>query len=282
MRNSRKLLSLYGLKWNPFLPDLPLDGLWSPPGFETFLNGLEDLVMDGGFAMISGEPGLGKSKCLQMAAQRLSGLEDLIVGVMQRPQSSLGDFYREMGDLFGVRLTPANRYGGFKALRERWHDHIRTTLFRPVLLIDEAQEVSTTCLEEIRLLGSNLFDSQCLLTTVLCGDTRLPERFRSPALLSLGSRIRCRLTLSPHDQEALADYLDQLLDKAGTPHLMSNALKTALVTHACGNLRVLTNIAANLLGEASARELPQLDEKLFSELFARQPPPTAKSRRKAS
>jgi hypothetical protein len=58
---------------------------------------------------------------------------------MERPQSGLGDFYREMGMLFGVNLTPANPYGGFKALREKWRTHIKATLFRPVLLIDEAQ-----------------------------------------------------------------------------------------------------------------------------------------------
>jgi hypothetical protein len=62
---------------------------------------------------------------------------------MERPQSSLGDFYREMGDIFEVNLSLANRYGGFKALRERWLKHTQTTLFRPVLLIDEAQEMLT-------------------------------------------------------------------------------------------------------------------------------------------
>ncbi len=279
MNNSRKLLSLYGLKWNPFLPDVPREALWTPPMFSPFLHRLEDLVMDGGFALISGEPGLGKSKCLQMAAHRLQGLEDVVVGIMQRPQSSLGDFYREMGDIFGIKLSPANRYGGFKSLRERWSEHIRTTLFRPVLLVDEAQEVSTPCLEEIRLLGSAQFDSQCLLTTVLCGDTRLPERFRSSSLASLGSRIRCRLYLTPHNKNDLEDYLNQVLDLAGNVGLMSASLKNALVTHACGNLRVLDNMAANLLAEACDRELPQLDEKLFTEFFARQPPAPPKRRK---
>ena len=71
---------------------------------------------------------------------------------MERPQSSLSDFYREMGTLFGVNLSPSNRYGGFTALRERWKNHIKSTLFRPVLLVDEAQEMLTPCLNEIRLL----------------------------------------------------------------------------------------------------------------------------------
>jgi general secretion pathway protein A len=69
---------------------------------------------------------------------------------MERPQSSLSDLCREMGHLFGASLSPANRYGGFKALRERWQEHIKSTLFRPVLLVDEAQEMVTCCLNELR------------------------------------------------------------------------------------------------------------------------------------
>ena len=126
MKN-KELLALFGLKYNPFKSDIPEDALWSPPGIDMYTFQLENLVMDGGFALISGEPGLGKSKVLQYFANRLTGLDEVIVGVMERPQSSLNDFYREMGALFGVDLTPANRYGGFKALRERWKAHIKST-----------------------------------------------------------------------------------------------------------------------------------------------------------
>jgi len=135
--SQKKLLALYGLKWNPFLPDIPAEALWQPPSLQDFIFRLENLVMDGGFALITGEPGLGKSKLLQLVSNKLSQIEDVKVGIMERPQSSLADFYRELGSLFDVNLTPSNRYGGFKALRERWNEHIKRTLFRPVLLIDK-------------------------------------------------------------------------------------------------------------------------------------------------
>lgn len=127
--NNKQLLALFGLKYNPFQADLPVDSLWLPPGMDTFLFRLENLVMDGGFALLCGEPGLGKSKSLQLITHRLQRLDNVVVGVMERPQSSLSDFYREMGDIFGVNLSPANRYGGFKSLRERWLKHTRSTLF---------------------------------------------------------------------------------------------------------------------------------------------------------
>jgi type II secretory pathway predicted ATPase ExeA len=271
--NDKKLLALYGLKWNPFLSNIPVEALWPPPGIEKFFFRVENLVMDGGFALICGEPGLGKSKDLQMLDHRLKRIGDVVVGVMERPQSSLSDFYREMGALFGVNLSPSNRYGGFKALRERWKTHIKNTLFRPVLLVDEAQEMLNPCLNEIRLLGSDEFDSTCLLTSVLCGDMRLPERFRNTALVSLGSRMRVRMTLQPLGRDDLLNYLDHALSQAGSPHLMTNTLMETIVDHAGGNLRVLNSMAAEMLLEGARKEIAQLDEKLFLEMFSRHPAP---------
>jgi type II secretory pathway predicted ATPase ExeA len=234
---------------------------------------MEGLVMEGGFAMINGDPGLGKSKILQLTAHRLNRLSDVVVGVMERPQSSLQDFYREMSALFGVNLSPANRYGGFKALRERWQNHIRTTLFRPVLLIDEAQEMAASSLNELRLLASTQFDSQCILTILLCGDNRLPERFRTETLVSLGTRIRVRLPLEPLNRDNLLDYLHHALEQAGAPHLMTDALTETLADHCCGNLRMLNQIGADLLATAAQKQMPRIDEKLFLETFTRQPRP---------
>jgi general secretion pathway protein A len=273
------LLARYGLKYNPFLPAIPADALWSPPGLDDFCFRVEGLVMDGGFAMITGDPGLGKSKALHLLAQRLDQVGEVVVGVMERPQSALGDFYRELGELFGVDLSPANRYGGFKALRARWRAHIKSSLFRPVILIDEAQVVASGCLDELRLLGSTHFDSELLLTTVLCGDNRLGKRFRTPELLPLGSRIRTRLVLEPLSKNDLLDFLDHQIAHAGAPHLVTDGLKSVLVDHAAGNPRVLMSMGAELLGAGAARDRKQLDEKLFLEIYARPPRRQAKPRK---
>lgn len=260
--------SLYGLKYNPFLPDIPKDAIYSLPGSENFELRIRSMAAQGGFALITGDPGLGKSKTLHKIACNLARIPDLAVGVMQRPQSRLGDFYRELGELFNVALSPANRYGGFKILRERWINHCQSTLFKPVLLIDEAQHVSDECLTELRILQSHQFDSQNLLFTVLCGDNRLPERFRSPDLLPLGSRIGPRLVLEPLSPEQLQNYLRFALDQAGNSLLMSDELICTLASHAANNLRVLNHMAAELLNAASIKELPRIDESLFFQLFS--------------
>jgi general secretion pathway protein A len=272
----KNLRALFGIKYNPFLPNLPIEALWVTPEAESFAHRVQTMISQGGFALITGDPGQGKSKTLQWIAQRLSKMTNITVGVMERPQSKLADFYRELGELFGVGLTPLNRYGSFKALRTKWKAHCQSSLARPVLLIDEAQEASSGCLTELRLLQSACFDSESLLFTILCGDGRLPNMFRTPELLPLGSRIRALLQLTPLTPEQLQNYLNFALEQAGYSQLMTPELIRTLAAHSLNNLRVLNHTAADMLAAAAERNLPRLDESLYFELFT---PASSKPRR---
>ena len=266
---SKQLRALYGLKWNPFAPELPIEALWATPKIDHFLWRIEhSLVVEGGFAMITGEPGTGKSVTLRLLAERLSRLPEVCVGVLTHPQSHLADFYRELGDIFGVTLTPHNRWHGFKTLRQRWLTHLEQTRLRPILLIDEAQELTPSVLCELRALTSAQFDSRHLLSIVLAGDRRLGDKLRRDELLPLGSRIRARLALEYASADELMAGLKHLLDSAGNTQLMSPALMQTLCEHALGNFRVLTTMAGELLDAAAQREATTLDEKLYLELFA--------------
>jgi type II secretory pathway predicted ATPase ExeA len=266
-----KLLSLYGLKFHPFRPDVPIDALFTTPAVDSFVRRVELGIADGGFAMLSGDPGTGKSVALRLLAARMRALPDVLVGVVEHPQSRTMDFYRELGEMFGVPLAAHNRWSGFKALRSRWADHIGSTRCRPVLIIDEAQETLTAVFNELRILASKELDSKQLLCVVFAGDARLPERLRSAELLPLGSRIRRRLVLDYASRDELLACLDHLLVAAGNPSLMTSELRVTLADHAAGNYRVLMNLGDELLAVAAERELGRLDEKLFLEVFAQTP-----------
>ena len=93
---NQKLLALYGLKWNPFSPELPNEAVYVPPRVENFCwrrgwpRAIEQaLIREGGFAMIHGDPGTGKSVALRLLAQRLSRLPDISAGVILCPVKPL-------------------------------------------------------------------------------------------------------------------------------------------------------------------------------------------------
>jgi general secretion pathway protein A len=275
---NKKLLSLHNLKFNPFAPDVPTEALWMPPALESFCWRMEQQVGEGGFALVIGEPGSGKSASLRALYARLSRLREVTVGILTRPQAGLADFYRELGELFGVTLRPHNRYASAKVLRDKWHLHVENSLCRPVLLIDEAQESCGPVLSELRLLASTELDSRSILTIVLAGDSRLAAKLESPELLPLASRVRTRLRTEVLSPQQLAECLGHVLKVAGNPKLMTTALIQTLCEHAAGNLRLLMHMAFDLLAAACEQEIELIDEKLYFQVFAVDPKPAGKRR----
>ena len=73
---NRKLLALYGLKWSPFSPEVPAEALYVSRQVESFCWRVENLLSDGGFALVTGQPGLGKSVALRILAERLGAQQN--------------------------------------------------------------------------------------------------------------------------------------------------------------------------------------------------------------
>lgn len=273
---NKKLLGLYGLKFNPFSSQLPDSKLWVPARIESFCWRIEQQIGEGGFALILGDPGIGKSVVLRILRERLENLRDLSLGVLSRPQAQLADFYRELGHLFSVPLSPHNRWNSSKVLREKWLSHIDAAIHRPVLLIDEAQEMNSAVFSELRLLASADLDSRSILTVLLAGDHRLSARLEEAHLLPVASRIRSRLPLVAWSPKELQECLNHLLKSAGNSKLLTGSLIKTLCEHAAGNLRLLMNMANDLLVAATHQERELIDEKLYFEVFALDPKPAKK------
>lgn len=265
---NKKQLVRHSLTFDPFSPGVPIEAIHLSAHVEHFCWRVEtQLVPDGGFALITGDPGSGKSVTLRVLAERLERVRDVSLGVLTHASSSVGDFYREMGDVFGVTIKPHNRWGGFKVLRERWVAHLEATHVRQVLIIDEAQEMPAPVLNELRLLSSDQFDSRSLLSVVLAGDARLSAKLTREELLPLGSRIRVRLPFEPAETKTIGATLTHLMTAAGNANLMTPELTRLLAEHAMGNHRVAVSAAAELLAAAQSQERDVLDEAFYLELF---------------
>lgn len=278
--STKKMLALYGLKWNPFSQNIPLEAIHVTPAINSFCYRVETLVTEGGFALLTGDSGTGKSVALRMLDSRLSEIREISSGVIIRPQSNVIDFYREISTMFSIDLRSGNKWGSYKALREKWLSQIKATLFRPVLIIDEAQEMEIKVLSELRFLTSSRFDSYNLMSVVLCGDNRLLDKLKHPDLIPLGTRMKARHMMEPASKDDLKKLLLEIIRTAGNQSLLTQGLINTLAEHSLGNYRVMMTMAGTLLHAAMEKELKQLDEKLYLDIYHQRP--HAKSSKKST
>ena len=157
--------------------------------------------------------------------------------------------------------------------------------FIPLLIIDEAQNLTPTVLEEIRQLSNLETMQNKLLQIILSGQPKLDATLDKPELEQLKQRICMKAVLSRLDYEDTVQYIHHRLHIAGARRddLFSEASLKLIKKITDGVPRLINQVCDNALMIAARRELKQVDSILITELFekgmimaAGPPPPSAR------
>jgi len=184
----------YGLQELPFAltPD-PRFIYFTPSHTEVMANLHYGIESGKGLIVVTGEVGTGKTTILRWMMQRLD--RTVLVAYIFNPRLTVPEFYQHVATLLDVQRWQTKSELLLELGRALESRHSRG--LRTVLIIDEAQGLSTHVLEEIRLLSNFESDTAKQLQIVLTGQPELREVLNRAELRQLKQRIALRCSIRP-------------------------------------------------------------------------------------
>lgn len=163
-----------------------------------------------GFVMITGRPGTGKTTLIGGLLDELAG-ENISVANLVCTQVKADDLLKLVAYEFGVPPTVVEKAELLQRLTQQfkaWHRDGR----RALLIVDEAQDLSISAMEELRLLTNIQLDGRPLLQIFLLGQPELRELILSPQLEQVHQRIIAASHLQPLECGETEAYIRHRLE----------------------------------------------------------------------
>ncbi|WP_428773015.1 AAA family ATPase [Vibrio sp.] len=220
---------------------------------------LKDGLGDGGgFAMLTGEVGTGKTTVAKALLRSLKS--NAKAGFILNPTFSSQELLEAICDEYDIAYQPQS---SLKQLTQAIYQYLLDKHSQGVLVllvIDEAQHLAADVLEQLRLLTNFETESRKLLKVLLIGQPELQQKLQMPQLRQLAQRITGRYHLLPLDRQESINYIQYRVELAGgDDNLFSPACLKVIAEYSQGIPRLI-----NLVCDASLKKAYQLGEALPS------------------
>lgn len=260
----------FHLERNPFdlTPD-PRCFVPTPRHYEALSTLYYGVRSHKGFVVVSGEVGTGKTLLLRCLLGILNNSSDILCAYVFNSRLTPTDLLQYILSDFGLQASGKNRCELLvdlsKFVIERGALGMTTAL-----IVDEAHDLSSDSMEELRLLSNLETAEDKLLQIVLAGQPELDEKLDCIEHRQLKQRIALRTRLDALTECQTQEYIEQRLRIAGadanaTPILSQDAI-AALYTHSRGIPRLINTICDNALISAYAKQIPTVTEAIVEEV----------------
>jgi len=215
-----------------------------------------------GIGVFTSAPGLGKTFALRCFAKALDkNLYEMAYICLSTV--SVQEFYRQFCEALKVD-APYGKPAMFKAIQERLYHLFKEKKKPMILILDEAQEISSAILKDLKMIMNHDFDSINCFTLVLAGEPHLNRFLERPVHEALRQRIAIHYTFSGLSDSETEQYLSHKLKIAGAAEsILCEGTLPAIIGYSRGCPRLLDKLMNEALMLGAQLEKPSLDTEIF-------------------
>jgi putative secretion ATPase (PEP-CTERM system associated) len=218
----------------------------------------------GGFTVISGEIGAGKTTLIRHLLNNME--QEYTVGLITNTHRSFGELLQWVLHAFGLEHKDMSRV----EMHQRFIDFIIDEYAqnrRTVLIVDEAQNMDAGTLEELRMLSNINADKDQALQVILVGQRELRETLKGPELVQFAQRITVDYHLEPLSADQTAAYIRHRLQIAGgNPATFTVSACKAVHRYSNGVPRLINLLCDTALVYGYAEQKKQIEARLVTDV----------------
>ncbi len=210
----RTMMNRFGLARLPFTKEINAEDLFEVEVHGDAIKRLKAAVEARASAVLTGEAGVGKT-CVLRGLERSLNPSRYRCTYIHHANVSPRDFYRQLSVALGLE-PKAHPSAMFRQLQAHIEELAEEQKVHPILLIDEAQLLAPTMLEQLHILLNYRMDSRAFLSVILVGLPALRDQLARNLLSSLSARLPVRVHLEPLAPEHVGGYLSHRMVTAGS------------------------------------------------------------------
>ena len=216
------------------------------------------LLKSPGVGLLTAEPGLGKTAALRKITSDLNPHKYLVRYIAETDFGRL-DFYRQLARSFGL-ASSYRRMDLWRDIKEYITNLVEEKSILPILIIDEAQNLSTEFLRDFPSFLNFVFDSKDFITVWFVGHVEFERIIDRPCNAALASRIHARCSLAPiTNKEEFNGLLKYGIEEAGgSSTLMGDSEMNLIRMASKGNFRQVNRLLVMSMNLAVEQKMHHL------------------------
>ena len=261
----------FGMKHTPFVNNMPTDKLFTTQAMEEALNRLQHAAENQMFAVVTADPGCGKSTLIRKLASVLPKGQYL---VLYLSDSNLTPRWFYGGLLSQLGIVPRYYRGDSKRQLKQQIDVVKNVYHQQlVCIVDEAHLLERESLEEIRFVLNDKYDSQSPMALILVGQPELVDTklcMHQYEAVKQRIRICCKL---PHlDRSETEKYINSHLNYAECrQEIFTSSAIDEIYSTSNGTMRLINLICDNVLTYAFQQGHRLVDDHIVKSVIASEP-----------